>query len=216
MAYWNKYGPVSMEQRAGECGPNFRNNNLAWFWYSSTLRPDCNRKFITYYIGIIESLSWESRTCSSSCMVPTNGRPSTTRAIIVIKAIVAIWIRCLRQDLDSSFTTHTSMYVRFVIFSMNALSQNANFSLLISLSGYFYFYSLHDINSHILALSVDTFSLRFWSPDWFWQFWRMMIVEYWEKYLKKWTCKLYYMYIYLSIIIIVHIYMYLWPNQHVT
>lgn len=27
--YWNRYGPVSILQRAGECEPNLRNNILA-------------------------------------------------------------------------------------------------------------------------------------------------------------------------------------------
>lgn len=86
LAYWKRYGPVSIEHLGGECGPNFLNSNFAWFWYSSTLLPDWKYKWMNYFCRL--RLGECACTCSSSCIVPTSGRPSTTRAIIVIKAIL--------------------------------------------------------------------------------------------------------------------------------
>lgn len=90
--YWNKYGPVSIEHLGGECGPNLRNSIFAWFWYSSTLFPDCKLSTFWNWQVYIE-IFWTSinrihlLTCSSSVIVPTRGNPSTTLAIIVIRAI---------------------------------------------------------------------------------------------------------------------------------
>lgn len=52
-------------------------------------------------------------TCSSSCIVPTSGKPSTTRAIIVICAIFIVvrgtecaqYLRLMRSDLFISYTS---------------------------------------------------------------------------------------------------------------
>ena len=85
-----------MLQRAGECEPSLRNNILAWFWYSTMLRPLCKGK---HFLGLIPGNLVLHRmgtlTCSSSCIVPTSGKPSITLAIMVSKAILCYFATIL-------------------------------------------------------------------------------------------------------------------------
>lgn len=68
--YWNKYGPVSTLPLIGEFWFMRLKSCFAWFWYSTSDRPDCR--------------------CVSSRTDAESGKASVRRAIIVISSILKV------------------------------------------------------------------------------------------------------------------------------